>query len=175
MAEEWKDIKGYEGLYQVSNLGRVKSFKKWKMVRCPDEYILSPRPNNRGYYSVTLYKDTERHKFLVHRLVAEAFLPNPNNYTCVNHKDEDKGNNCAENLEWCTYLYNNNYGTAKLRKMLTVSYPVEQYLPTGELVAIYTTIAFAERFTGVNRRLITQCIRGDSQTGGGYVWARHNS
>jgi hypothetical protein len=171
--EIWKDVKGYEGLYQVSNLGRIKSFKKWKMVRCPDEYILNPQPNNRGYYMVTLYKGKERHKFLTHRLVAEAFLPNPNGYACVNHKDENKGNNCVDNLEWCTHLYNNNYGTAKLRKMLTVSYPVEQHLPTGDLVAIYMSVAFAEMFTGVPRHRITDCIRGATSSAGGYVWQRH--
>ena len=110
--EEWRDIKGYEGKYQVSNLGRVRSlnFNKTGKIK---ELSYAKR---RGYLGVTLFKDKKPKTFAVHRLVAEMFIPNPNNYPQVNHKDENKLNNNVENLEWCTVLYNNCYGT-RLKKV----------------------------------------------------------
>ena len=113
MKEEWRDIKGYEGKYQVSNLGRVKSLKDSKENY--REKILSNSTDKRGYSNVNLYKNGKRNYFKVHRLVAEAFIPNPNNYPQVNHKDENKTNNCVSNLEWCTHEYNINYGTRNKR------------------------------------------------------------
>lgn len=103
--EEWRDIPGYEGLYQVSSLGRVKSlhFNKWK--------IISQRIRGKGYYAVTLCKNKSQKDFYVHRLVAEAFIPNPNNLPQVNHKSEVKMDNFVDNLEWCDNLYNINFGT----------------------------------------------------------------
>ena len=98
--EEWRDIKGYEGLYQVSNLGRVRSERK----------ILKGTPDKDGYLRVALCKNGTRKYFGIHRLVATAFIYNTNNYPCVNHKDENKTNNRAKNLEWCTIAYNNCYG-----------------------------------------------------------------
>ena len=103
--EEWKDIKGYEGIYQISNKGRVKSLKFNK------ENILIPVKQNRGYLFVNLCKNGKVKKYLIHRLVAEAFLPNPDNSPQVNHKDENKLNNNVENLEWCSNEYNINYGS----------------------------------------------------------------
>lgn len=118
MKEIWKDIdeiKGidYTGLYQVSNLGRVKGLK--------NKHILKQRLKNNGYCVLTLCKENKPKTYLVHRLVAEAFIPNPNNYPQVNHKDEDKTNNCVDNLEWCTKEYNMNYGTLieRMRTSLT--------------------------------------------------------
>ena len=108
MKEEWKDIKGYEGLYQVSNLGRVKSLGNNKSKK---EKILDPKPNMYGYKEVRLSKEGKRKPYKVHRLVAIYFIPNPNNYKEVNHKDEDKTNNHVSNLEWCDRKYNINYGT----------------------------------------------------------------
>ena len=102
--EIWKDIKGYEGLYQVSNLGRVKSERKNR--------LLKPRLQKNGYLRVNLYdKNSKRSTKSVHRLVAKAFISNPNNLEFVNHKDENKTNNVVSNLEWCTAKYNSNYGT----------------------------------------------------------------
>lgn len=113
MEEIWKDIKGYEGLYQVSTLGRVKSisYGKEKIL------VLTPRTgsNKRKEVKVTLCKNGKRKYFLVHRLVAEAFIPNPNNVPQVNHKDENSINNIVTNLEWCTSKYNCNYGTRNER------------------------------------------------------------
>ena len=107
MNEIWKDIKGYEGSYQVSNLGRVKSLN---YHRCGFERILEIDSSSQ-YETIMLYKNGSRTRFLIHRLVASAFIPNPNNYPVVNHIDEDKSNNRVDNLEWCTQQYNVNYGT----------------------------------------------------------------
>ena len=110
--EIWKDVVYFEGLYQVSNLGRVKSLNYSRTGR---EKVLKPSKTN-GYLQVYLYKEGKSKRFSIHRLVAFAFIPNPNNLPIVNHKDEDKSNNCVDNLEWCTVAYNNNYGTKNQRQ-----------------------------------------------------------
>ena len=110
--EEWRPIKGYEGLYEVSSLGRVKSMN---YSHTGKERILKIGKHRGGYLFVILCRNGKRKNFLVHRLVAEAFLPNPNNLPQVNHKDEVKTNNCVSNLEWCDCKYNNNYGTRSER------------------------------------------------------------
>ena len=100
--EEWKNVIGYEGLYEVSNIGNVRNVRR--------NTLLKLSKNNYGYIQVSLYKNGIRTGLKVHRLVAEAFLPNPDNLPQVNHLDEDKTNNRVENLEWCTAKYNNTYG-----------------------------------------------------------------
>lgn len=116
MIEEWRDIKGYEGLYQVSNIGKVKSLARTVMrsngrLMTIRERILKLRPDKGGYVRVCLSKDAVETDYFVHRLVAIAFIDNPHNLPEVNHKDENKKNNSVDNLEWCTSLYNNNYGS----------------------------------------------------------------
>ena len=112
--EEWRDIKGYEGLYMVSNLGRVKSLVgSYGRTRIK---ILDQKPDAHGYKRVALYKNGNKEYFKVHRLVAIHFIENPDNKPCVNHKDENKANNRVENLEWCTVAYNNCYGN-RLKKV----------------------------------------------------------
>ena len=115
MSEEWRDIKGYEGLYQVSNYGRVRSVSRivtWKnnQLKTYKSRIMKIQQKN-GYYTVSLYKDFNSKTIRVHRLVGEAFIPNPDNLPFINHIDENKLNNRVENLEWCTRQYNNNYGS----------------------------------------------------------------
>ena len=105
--EEWRDIKGYEGIYQISNKGRVKTLGNNRRK----EKIREGIADNTGYKRISLCKNGKEKKYSIHRLVAEAFLPNPDNLPVVNHKDENKLNNNVENLEWCTYQYNNTYGT----------------------------------------------------------------
>lgn len=105
MDEVFRPVEGYEGLYEVSNLGRVKSLKWGK------ERILKPGMDGCGYLKANLYKEGKIKHFMVHRLVAQAFIPNPEGLPQINHKDEDKTNNRVDNLEWCTAKYNSNYGT----------------------------------------------------------------
>ena len=111
MNEEWRDIEGYEGKYQISNLGRVKSLG----TKNKKEKILKFDYNNKGYKCVRLYLNGKGKHIYVHRLVAEAFIDNPNKYPWVNHRDENPKNNCVDNLEWCTRLYNTNYGSRNQR------------------------------------------------------------
>lgn len=126
--EIWKDIKGYEGLYQISNLGNIKSLertvykkvdvlhKKGKSFRYKvKEKIIKPSYDRKGYQMVRLSKDGKAHTLKVHRLVAQAFIPNKNNYEQINHINEVKTDNYVENLEWCTAKYNDNYGTRNQR------------------------------------------------------------
>ena len=113
MDEIWKDIEGFEGLYQVSNLGRVKCVEH----KCPGrhglrtvkEHLMTQVKGSKGYLYVSLSNMDRGRTFTVHRLVAKAFIPNPDNLPCVNHKDEDKFNNNVSNLEWCTAKQNINY------------------------------------------------------------------
>ena len=117
MQEVWKDIKGYEGLYQVSNLGQVKRLSNNKYTR---EKMLKPRKGKSGYLQVILSEKGNIKSKYVHQLVASAFIPNPNNYIEINHKDENKENNNFENLEWCTHKYNCNFGTRNIRRVATM-------------------------------------------------------
>lgn len=107
LLEKWLDVVGYEGLYEVSNYGRVRSVYTKR--------VLSPGLSQ-GYFYVALYKDKKRSNKQVHRLVAEAFIPNPNNFPIINHKDEVKTNNMVENLEWCSYAYNNTYNGLAVKR-----------------------------------------------------------
>lgn len=114
----WKDIKGYEGIYQISNYGevlRLKSFDSRGHLR--NSKILKQFKTKDGYMQLGLHKNGIETKFLVHRLVAETFLDNPYNLSEVNHKDENKQNNCISNLEWCCHQYNTNYGTTQIRRL----------------------------------------------------------
>lgn len=151
--EIWKDVVGYEGLYQVSNLGRVKSLKrtcigKNGVIVFTDEKIKDAIDNGRGYLSVSLYKDNKQSNKYVHRLVAESFILNPYDYPCVNHKDEDKRNNKASNLEWCTYHYNNTYGSAKERFSKTYrknAKTMKKYINILLMVNLSLSISAVER------------------------------
>lgn len=105
------DIVGYEGLYAVTSCGRIWGYKRKK--------FLTPHPYNNGYLCVALCKDGKRKTVSVHRLVAMAYLKNENNYTDVNHKDEDKTNNAITNLEWCSHIYNCNYGSRNEKQKIT--------------------------------------------------------
>ena len=112
MIEEWRPIEGYEGLYEVSNTGRVRSLDKYdSMNRFLRGRILRLFTDGLGYLRAQLYSNSKRKSFLVHRLVAQAFIPNPDNLPQVNHRDENPSNDSVDNLEWCDGKYNVNYGT----------------------------------------------------------------
>ena len=121
--EIWKPIKGYEGLYEVSNLGRVKNIKSNRILK-----LYKDKRKGKEYLRVCLYKNKKSKKYYVHRLVAEAFLPNPYKLPQVNHKDENKTNNNVDNLEWCTNEYNHNYGTINERiSKSQINHPLKSY------------------------------------------------
>ena len=163
--ENWKSIAGYEGLYEVSDLGRVKSLKFGK------EKILKSGKNTRGYLQVCLYKDCHTKHLLVHRIVAEAFIPNTQGLETVNHKDEDKTNNSVANLEWMSNKDNLNYGTRNKRVAESHSKKVQMLdKSTGELLATFPSTHEAERVTGIANQSISSCCKGKRKSAGGYVW-----
>lgn len=160
MEEIWKDIPQYEGLYQVSNLGRVFSVRSQK--------CLAYRKRSDGYVRVALQMNGKRSFLYMQRLVANVFIPNPNDLPEVNHKDENPGNNAANNLEWCTHRYNINYGTAMARSSAARSKTVEQ-IKDGAVVRRWENAAAAER-EGFDHRHISGCCNGKRRTHKGYEW-----
>lgn len=174
--EVWKDIPEYEGLYQVSNLGRIKSVeRKVDKYHHVKERILKPSLS-KGYYKLNLSKDFKNKTIYVHKLVAKTFIDNIKNYPCVNHKNENKLDNSVDNLEWCTHLYNVHYGTAikrmseKQKNSKLSSKPVKSYNKDGEVVECYPSIMEAHRKTNIKPANIIQCCKGQRKTAGGYVW-----
>lgn len=184
MQEEiWKDIPGYERFYKASSLGRIKSVERW--IKREDGYsnhILErivrqyTTKSDYGYLRVGLHKDGRSRTCLVHRLIAMAFLPNPNNLPQVNHKNEVITDNRAENLEWCDSEYNVHYGTCLLRGGLKrrnrkdMSKPVSQYTKEGAYVATYPSSVEAYRQTGICYQTIWRVMNGRGKTAGGYIW-----
>lgn len=164
MEEQWKDIVGYEGLYRVSSLGRVFSVRS---NRCLQPYGSGSYKNQ--YLKVDLFVNGQRKKCCIHRLVAEAFLPNPDLLPQVNHKNEDTTDNRLENLEWCTAEYNNNYGTRKQR----LSVPVDQYTTNGEFIKTWIGATAAAKELNINQGHISEVCRGKRNTCGGYKWKYH--
>lgn len=137
MNEIWKDIKGYEGLYQVSNFGRIKSLPRTYKKRYIDkEIIKKPSKLPKGYLRVGLSKNGNTKYYFIHRLVADTFIPNLNNYPCVNHKDCNTSNNNVDNLEWNTYEQNNNYKNHNLKKYVSsiIYYLKKDYPQEKELI-----------------------------------------
>jgi len=176
MAEVWKDIKGYKGLYQVSNMGRVKSLKRTvtrkngrkKTIR---ERILKPKTSNAGYLRVGLCDSRGKRKFFfVHRLVCEAFHENPENKPEVNHINENRLDNRACNLEWVTAKENSNHGTRNAKVAKALSKPVGQYTRDGELVKVWQSTREVERQLGFAQSNISNAARGKLKTAYGYVW-----
>ena len=158
-----KDIKGFEGLYAVTEEGQVWSYRRQK--------FLKPCKNRYGYLCVCLVKNAKRYNKTIHQLVAKAFIPNPNNFIDVNHKDEDKTNNCVDNLEWCDDTYNNNYGTRSKRASLSqINTPSKSHMIICvETGAIYPSKHEAERQLGVNHSSIGRAIK-KGICAGGYHW-----
>lgn len=170
--EEWKDIRGFPD-YQISSFGRVKSLRRdYKYGRHGD--IILSQNDRKGYKGVTLFKNGKRHYKAVHRLVAEAFIDNPNNFPVVNHKDENRTNNKADNLEWCTSLYNSNYGSCKKKISERVSRKVMQLSKNGRLIKIWKSMTSASHGTGTCISEISKACKDSRYSAGGYKWRKIN-
>lgn len=186
--EEWLPIDGYENLYQVSNYGRIKSLERIdNNNHLVKEKILKQKTTKYGYQQVGICKDKKQKRFQVHRLVANAFIPNPNNYPVVNHKDEVKTNNHVDNLEWCTVEYNCNYGTrnekvskavsgknnyqfGKFGKEHHRSKQVIQLTLSNEVVKTWDSMMDIKRELGYNNAHISSCCKGKRKTSNGFIW-----
>lgn len=170
----WEPIKGYEGLYEVSDKGLVRSLDrivpcgKGRVHGCKGR-ILTGKSNGKGYLFVALAKNGKLKKHYIHRIVAEAFVENPDNFPIVNHKDENPANNEAGNLEWCTHKYNVNYGECRQKIVRKQSKRVVQIFSDGTEKEWESTHE-AERITGINHSNISACCRGIVKTAGKCVW-----
>ena len=154
-----KDVVGYEGLYAVTPEGEVYGYKRKR--------FLKPARIKNGYLRVCLCRDGQGKWYLVHRLVAMAYLPNPENLPEINHKDENKTNNCLQNLEWCNHKYNNNYGTRNKKISNSKKIPILQYTLDGEFIKEWSSA------TDVGREVqshICDCLNGRQKTAYGYLW-----
>ena len=189
MQEIWKDIKDFEGFYQVSNLGNVRSLDR--IVRCNTGYanikgkLLKPILHKKGYYKVDLSKEGKSKRYFIHRLVALTFLENKENKEQINHIDGNKKNNCINNLEFCTNYENYIHAktTGLIDKNLRIQQainmgiknrkPIAQFTKDGKFIKKYISIIEASRQTGINNRNISNCLSPNqkrSKSAGGYVW-----
>ena len=177
--EVWRPIAGYEGLYEVSSLGRVRSLDRviTRLSRWGTEstlkvkgVILQPNNHTNGYQTVLLSNKGCCVGFLVHRLVAKAFVPNPDNLPEVNHKDECKKNNRADNLEWCDRVYNVNYGDARIKHSAKTSRRIEQLTLDGKHVAFYDSQKRAIEQNGYSNGGMDWALKNTNNTAYGYKW-----
>ena len=167
MNEIWKDIEGYEGKYQVSNLGNVKSLS---YLGTGKEKLLKPFKTEDGYLFIGLNKNNKRKFYKIHRLVAQAFIDNPNNYPIINHKDENKRNNNMNNLEWCTIKYNINYGTATKRRSEKLFKPIYCL----ELDKYYKSVTQASEELKIKQANISAVLNGRFKQTKGYTFRYAN-
>ena len=177
--EHWKPVPEYEGLYEVSNSGQVRSVYRYKT-------ILKPMISNAGYERVDLFKDRKRKQFSVHRLVALAFIENPEGKPFVNHKDENKLNNEASNLEWVTHSENCNYGTAIARRITHRDYsktrintvhqievcskPIAQYSLDGKFIRTWKSTSECCREMGWTISNVSRAAKGKNKTAYGFIF-----
>ena len=181
MTEIWKDIKDFEGLYQVSNLGNVKSLSRYVKnkngKRIVEEKILKNQINKKGYYSVVLRKNNKSFTKEIHRLVAITFIENTNNYPVINHIDGNKLNNKLDNLEWCTYKHNireayrlglNRY--TNLVNFKNLPKKVLQFDKSKKFITEFNSIREASRITKVCYNSIWLNCCGKQNYAGGYTW-----
>lgn len=175
MSEKWIDIKGYEGIYQVSNLGNIRQIRKRNNAyNCyyKTERLMKLQKTRKGYLRIQLNNDIEKRKtFAVHRLVAEAFIPNPDNLPQINHIDENKENNNVNNLEWCDNKYNANYG----RRNESHKKKIIQKDLDGKIIKIWDSIADIERNMNIKSSNISAICKGLRKTAKGYRWEYYNN
>ncbi|MCF1632931.1 NUMOD4 domain-containing protein [Tetragenococcus koreensis] len=176
MKEIWRTIVGYEGFYEVSSLGKVRSLKRSieqkgdvKHIRVMEGRVLKHNLDRNGYHKVVLSKNGKTKTFKIHRLVAKAFILNTDNLPQVNHIDEDKTNNCVSNLEWCTAKQNINYGTRIKRQRVARGKKVEGIDSKGNIVFKFGTIREAAKY-GFSHQCISACARGRNKKHKGLTW-----
>ena len=179
--EEWRACKGFEGFYEVSNEGRVRSLavynaQRKKVYKRKMPVLKKIETTKDGYKRVLLCHYGVHHHCSVHRLVAQAFIPNPDNLPCINHKDEQPSNNKVSNLEWCTHKYNSNYGTLpqRISKRMSENHPtamrVCQYDMDGNFIRSFKSQREAARSLGIRGENISRNIKGKYKHAGGYIW-----
>lgn len=175
MKEEWKSVVGYEGLYEVSDYGNIRSVDrvvdKGRYLSFRKGKPLKQHTHKKGYKEVHLCKNGEEKILKVHRLVAFAFIPNPNNLPQINHKDENTANNCVSNLEWCDGSYNINYGERNKRIAEKVGFGINQFTTEGVFVRRYSSVRQAAKETGIKYPSILETARcGRCKSAGGFLW-----
>ena len=173
--EEWRDVVGYEGLYQVSDQGRVKSLERklphWRGgEQIKKERILNPGIDRDGYLKLNLCAGGKTRTFFVHRLVCQVFHENPDNKPQVNHINEDKTDNRACNLEWCTCKQNINHGSRNERVAKALGKPIGQYKLDGQLIKVWPSAYMVERQTGFSQACIWGVANGRYKQAYGYIW-----
>ena len=178
MMEIWKPIKNYENLYEISNLGRIRKIGgKNQFGNYKVDKMITPYKNEKGYLRVGLSKNNQRKVIKLHRLVAEAYIPNPDNLPEINHKDGNKLHNCVDNLEWCTHKQNikhsweNNLSKAKYSKENFSSKKVKQYDKDLNFIKEWNCMSDVERELGISTSHISQVCNGKRKTAGGYKWS----
>lgn len=176
MEEIWKPIKNYENVYEISNFGNVRSLDRQKTLIngtikvIKGKILKKQRSRGKEYYSVGLYDNNgKQHVYQIHRLVAQAFVPNPNNFTIVNHLDENKQNNHVDNLEWTTIENNNQYSYNKHPERKNVI-EILQYTLEGDFVKKWNSIKEAAEYLNTKQGNISECLRGNSKSSSGYIW-----
>lgn len=173
--EEWRPVVGYEGLYEVSSFGRVRSLDKYKKQWRGGKIfvqgrIMQPKTKKNGYLGLILSKNGKQKNVLIHRLVAKAFIPNPHNLPCVNHKTECKTFNHFSALEWCDVSYNTKYGSGIKRTAEKLSKPIVQLSLNGNFIKKWESATVVERELGFFKTHITKCCRGKLKSAYGFKW-----
>lgn len=165
--EIWKDIEGYEGIFEISSFGRIKSKTRNGTVGG----ILKGTYNHLGYHRYLLSKDGVKKSLFAHRIVASAFIPNPNKLPYINHKDENPSNNHVDNLEWCDPKYNTNYGNGIQRRSKSRYKKIYQYDKDGKLVKVWNSGTEIAEKTGYSHGRISEAANGNRKTAYGYQWS----
>lgn len=179
--EEWRDVVGYEGIYKISSFGRIMSMsrivKYSTYTKCTFPCLMSQHRKENGYFTIVLKGNGKRKWFSVHRLVAEAFIPNPNGYPCVDHKNDNPLDNRASNLQWCTHEFNNSKEHHRLAESLSkrgkrlpsIQKPIVQLSKNGDFVRIYPSMTDADR-EGFQHSAIHRVIHNKLNSHRGFKW-----
>ena len=172
----WKPIKNYEDYYEINNYGVVRRIKYDNIGNLYQHQLpnyIKPRYDKDGYMRYDLSLNNKVKRYMAHRLVADVFIPNPNNLPCVNHKDGNKKNNYVDNLEWCSVRHNNIHALKTgLRNMKNnkLSKPVEQYDLNNNLMMVFKSANDASRILNISQGHISECCRGEIKNYKGYIW-----